>query len=233
MKLSKKMFFTASAVLLFSTTACTIKQTPSSTRTVSVSGSGQVELDCDQAEIVLSVITRSSDVNAATKDNSAKMTKVQQAIAALGIANDAIVTSDFSIRQDQSSSNGRIIYGAYNVSNKITVYIKDLSLAGQVIDTAVKNGANSLTSLDFTSSKKEDGIKEARLLAIKHAQESATLLVTSSGAKLGKILSIEESPSRMFAKTARYAMEEASMATPIAPDKQVVTVTVNATYQID
>lgn len=216
-------------------TSCTIKeQQMSSARSVSVSGTGSVDIISDEATIILAVRTTNWDVVKAVSENADKMTKVQQALVDSGIAKNDIVTENYSIQQETQYQNGRTVLGQYAVSNDIKIMVRDVTKAGSIIDTAIKAGANNLSSLTFSSKNEEDAVKQARLIAIKKAQETASLLATSSGASLGKVLTIVDgsasNPNVPFlAKSVGFS---SNYQTPISAQNTTVTVTVNATYEL-
>lgn len=223
-----------SSVLTFS--SCTIKQTENTSRTVSVTGNGQVELDSDEAVIILSVMTRNYDVTKAVQENADKTTKVQESILALGINKADVTTNNYSIYQESSYANGRNVPGQYNVSNDLSIIVRDITKAGAVIDSAVKSGANGLSSLTFSATKQEEAVKQARILAIKQAEETASLLATTSGATLGKVITITEQqgsnyPRTNLMKATAFASNESSP-TPVSAQSTTVSITVNCTFEL-
>lgn len=237
MKLLKTLALAGAASLLFS--SCIIRQYPSSKRTVSVSGSGSVTVEADNATIVLSVITRSKDVATAASDNASKMTAVQDAITALGFQKSDITTQNYSIYQESNYSNGKQILGDYRVTNEVKITVSELDKVSEIIDTAIKSGANQLSSLTFGITDTQLAVKQARTLAIQQAQDAALLIAGTSGSELGKVLSIEEHknssmPRTVMLKAAAFnadaALEEAS--TPISSGKSTITITVDATYEL-
>ncbi|MCR4822748.1 MAG: SIMPL domain-containing protein [Treponema sp.] len=227
----------AGAVIL---TSCSIHQDNYSKRTVSVSGSGSVTVEADTATIILSVITKGKDVAAATEENASKMTAVQQGIIQAGISEDCISTQNFSVYQEShyDQKSGRSIPDDYRVTNQIKVLVKQISRVSQVIDTALKSGANQLSSLTYGVSDSEIAKKQARSIAIQQAKEAANLLAGASGAKLGKVLSISEHSSSAFPRamlmksTSNDALMEEAVSTPISAGSSTITISVDAVYQL-
>lgn len=222
------------AALLFS--SCTPQKT---LRTVSVNGTGSITIEADNATIVLSVITRGKDVAAVSSDNAAKMKSVQDALISKGIQKENITTEHFSLHQESSYEKGKTIHGEYVVTNEIHVFVKNISQVSEVIDTAIKNGANQLSSLSYGVNSTEIAEKQAKTLAIQQAQESALLLAGASGAKLGKIISIVERnemilPKARMMKTSRNSAESFTedMATPISGGKTTITVYVDTVFEL-
>lgn len=237
--MKKAVFIVLAALTLCS---CTIKTTEYARRTVSVSGRGSVEVDADNATIVLSVITRGKDVGAAAKENAEKMTSVQEAVIALGISKDNISTEGYTIDQETSYTNGKVIYGDYVTTNRIKVFVKDLSIIGEVIDSALKAGANQLSSFQYGISDKDAYVKQARTLAVQNAHDAANLIATTSGALLGKVITLSEHTNNYSVynyKALAASMTEAAtdtamneVSTPISAGKTTISFTVDAVYEL-
>lgn len=215
--------------------SCVFKKPDTQIRTVTVTGSGQIELESDRASIVLSVQTRNYDVSAAVQENADRMTKVQDALTAAGVGKTDISTQNYSIYQESTYQNGRSIPGQYVVSNEIQVTVREIAKAGSLIDTAVKAGANSLSSLTFSSSNRDEAVKQARILAVKQAEETATLLASTSGSALGKVITITENSGSSYPRAALMAqknMVASDASTPVAAGKSMVSVTLTATFEL-
>ncbi len=224
--------------------SCTITQDNFARRTVSVSGSGSVTVEADTATIILSVITKGSDVAETSSENAKKMTSVQEAIINAGISKDSISTQNYSVYQEShyDQKSGKQVYDDYRVTNQIKITVKKISQTSEVIDLALKSGANQLSSLTYGVSDTETAKKQARVLAIGQAKESANILAGASGAKLGKVLSISEQanysyPRSMLMKNSLGAMdsamaEESAISTPVSGGSSTITINVDAVYQL-
>ena len=233
------LFLAASTLILSS---CTIQQDNYAKRTVSVSGSGSVTLEADKATIILSVVTRGVDVAKTSEENAAKMTAVQEAVIKAGISKDNISTQNYSVYQETryDPKTGRSIPEDFRVTNQIKILVKNISKTSEVIDVALKNGANQLSSLSYGVSDTEIAKKQARTLAIQQAQEAANLLAGASGSKLGKVLQISEHADYSYPRAAMMkskasadegALEE-SVSTPVSGGTSAITVNVDAVYQL-
>ncbi|MCR5289304.1 MAG: SIMPL domain-containing protein [Treponema sp.] len=221
---------------LLNTTGCTVKQVQGVNRSIAVTGTGIVSVIPDRATIVLSVETAHKDILSASNENAQKMTAVQSALIETGIVSEDVTTSNYTINQDVSWNNGKKIIGDYHVSNQIIAVVRDISTIGKVIDKAISTGANELSSITFGLSDSEKILKQARILAIKNAEETATLLANTSGAVLGKVISITEdndSSSRAFPMLAKSSVVSNDMiSTPISAGKKDITVVVHVTYTL-
>lgn len=239
--MKKSIISLLAATLLLS--SCSIQQDNYAKRTVSVSGTGSVTVEADTATIILSVITTGKDVSETSSENAKKMTSVQEAIKSKGIQKECISTQNFSVYQESHYDNktGRQVYDDYRVTNQVKILVKKLNLTGEIIDLALKSGANQLSSLTYGVTDTEIAKKQARSLAIAQAQESANLLAGASGAKLGKVLSISEHsdyayPRARLMKTKAMVendmLFEESAPTPISGGSSTITISVDAVYQL-
>ena len=170
------------------------------------------------------------------------MTKVHESVLALGILPEDVSTEHYTINQESNYLNGKVIYGDYVATNRIKIFVKDLTMAGNVIDAAIKAGANQLSSFQYGISNKESFVKQARTLAVQNARDTANLLATTSGAFLGKVISLNEQSNnfgfyRVNAKRASLeaAVEDSAssfVSTPISGGKTTISFTVDAVFEI-
>ena len=234
------LFFVVLAAFVLVASSCSIKKTNAVQRAVTVSGSGNVSVVADTASIVLSVITYNWDAALSSAENAQVMTAVQNALTQIeGVNKDAITTSGYAIGRESYYSEGVLRQGRYQVTNRINITLDDITLAGSVIDKAIGAGANELTSLTFSSSDTQTAYTEARVLAMEQAQANARLFATQARARLGKVLTIDETsrpvPLRKSVANADYVLAEAATyraPTPIQAGTESVTVTVNVSYEL-
>ena len=221
--------------------SCTVRQYPTETRSVHVRGYGSVAVEADRSLIQLSVISHAKEAGAAAALNAQTMTNVQAAIVAAGCPKDAISTENYSIYQESNYENGKRIMGDYRVSNDIKVFLKDMELVSTIIDTAIKAGANSLSSLTFSVSNPEAAIRKAREKAVLDAHAAARLIADTAGAKLGNVIQINELYDNyarpIMAKATSNALYEARDAdeganTPVSSGKINFDVTVDASFEL-
>ena len=184
----KPMLTVAFALTLFSCSQPDIHKM----RTITVSGTGKVYVTPDKATVNLAVITRNDDINAAQEENAATMTSVLASVSALGIANEDIQTYDYGIEQETRWKDGDVIYGKYKVTNRIKVSVADIEKASEIISAAVKSGATGVDSLSFSYEDEAKAVKRARELAIENAKAIAEESTATAGARLGKVLVMEE-----------------------------------------
>ncbi|SEQ72431.1 hypothetical protein SAMN04487977_10979 [Treponema bryantii] len=204
-------------------------------RSITVSGSGSVSVKPDMVSMKFIVRTTGWNCPQVAERNAINTANTIAAIKEAGIPESDISTFDYSITQDNSHNYA----GEYTVRNTIAVVIRNIDLTGKVIDAAVKNntGANGITSFEYLVSDKATALREARTLAIKNAQDAASLLAGASGCKVNGVLEIREDytsagrGNEMMFKA--VSMDSASgVPTPIVEGNITITSNVTVKYEL-
>nr|WP_117193774.1 SIMPL domain-containing protein [Rhizobium terrae] len=209
---------------------------------INVSGDGEASVAPDMAVLTLAVVRNGQTAEAALAANSAAMKEVLAALKTDGIADRDIQTSNFSIYPQYRHSepkNGVIdppkVVG-YEVSNTLTLKVRDLGKLGGLIDRSVKLGVNQGGQIAFTNNNPDKAMSEARKAAVAEALEKANTLTAAAGVKLGRIVEISENAVRpMPQPMMRMAMAKdmAAEAVPVASGENTYTVTVNVTFALE
>lgn len=160
----------------------------------SVSGSGTVYAKADIANIQVGLRTGTKKTAAeATIDSTNKMNEIISELKNLGIEEKDIKTSNYNLSPvyNYTSSRGQELIG-YEVSQNVSLKIRDLSKIGDVIAKTTEKGANQIGNISFTIDDEYELKNQARELAIEKAKEKAALIAEQSGMKLGEIKSVYE-----------------------------------------
>ncbi len=177
-------------------------------RTITVVGRGEVKSKPDVARTNLGVEVTAPTVAEAVADAEARMNAILAALKGAGIPAKDIQTSNYSINferqspEPQASETGTIP-GVYRVSNMVQVTIRDLDAVGEIIDVAVKAGANNVWGVSF-GLEDTDALEDmAREDAINDANARAESLAELTGVEVGEVLTVSEvvgsQPYPMFA----------------------------------
>jgi len=206
-------------------------------RTVTVSGSGQVYLQPDIAYIYVGVHTENPTASEAVAQNNTNTQKLIAALKAAGVKANDIQTTNFSIWQNtQYGPDGKSTGSTYAVDNTVYLTVRSLDKLGDLLDAAVKAGANNINSIQFDVADKSKAMKEARAEAVKNAKSQAAELADAAGVSLGDIQSIQyfdAAPTPMFqGKGMGGGAESANLAVPINPGQMQISVTVTIAYDI-
>jgi len=159
------------------------------------------------------------------------MEKVVNALIDAGIAKDNMETSSYTMYPVKDNEKGENITG-YLVSNLLKVTIKDINKTGDVIDKAVKAGANEINSISFTLS--EESQQKMREQALKNAAKAARLDADRLASELGVTIKapIQVSTGGGFITTAN-SIDVKSLTTPIMPGGVTVSAFVSVIYQFE
>ena len=240
----KTKFYLVAAVALLAllvsacgpTTANQAAQPPQ--RTVSVSGAGTAYLVPDIAYIYVGVHTEKPSASEAVDENNAQTQKMIEALREFGIDAKDIRTTNFSIwPQDKYDPMTGTPTGekVYVVDNTVYVTIRDLDKLGELLDTVIAAGANTVNSVQFDVADKDEALKTARADAVKDAKEKAQELADAAGVKLGEVQVIsfyDSTPYPVYEGKGGGGGVAAEAAVPIQPGQLTFTVTVNVTYEI-
>jgi uncharacterized protein YggE len=239
---TKSILFAAVFALALVVSACTpatINQAaPIPQRTLSVSGSGNAYLTPDIAYLYLGVHTEKQTATEAVAENNTQTQKVIKALTDFGIDAKDIRTTNFSIwpmDKYDPLTNQPTGEKTYAVDNTVYVTERKLDQLGDLLDTIVQAGANTVNSIQFDVADKDAALKDARAAAVKDASAKAQELAGAAGVELGELQNVsflDNQPYPIFdGKGGGGAAAEAA-AVPIQPGQLTFTVTVNLTYAI-
>lgn len=160
----------------------------------SVTGSGTVYAKADIANLEVGLRTGTKKTAAeATKDSTDKMNAIIAAVKALGVEDKDIKTSGYSLNPvyNWTENRGQELTG-YEVSQNVTLKIRDLNTIGDIIAKTTEQGANQIGNINFTIDDEYELKNQARELAIEKAKEKAIMIAAQSGMKLGEVKSVYE-----------------------------------------
>jgi hypothetical protein len=240
----KNRFLLVSAVALLAilVSACgptTINQAAQPPlRTVSVSGAGTAYLVPDIAYIYVGVHTEKPSASDAVTENNTQNQTMIEALRDFGIDAKDIRTTNFSIwPQERYDPLTGTPTGekTYVVDNTVYVTVRDLDKLGDLLDTVVAAGANTVNSIQFDVADKDEALKDARAEAVKDAAEKAKELADAAGVQLGEVQTIgfyDNVSYPVFEGKGGGGADVAQAAVPIQPGQLTFTVNVNVTYMI-
>jgi len=161
-----------------------------------------------------------------------------QALQDFGIDAKDIRTTNFSIwpmEKYDPQTGTPTGEKTYAVDNTVYVTVRDLDKLGDLLDTVVSAGANTVNSIQFDVANKDEALKTARADAMKNASTQAKELADAAGVQLGVIQSIsfiDSVPYPVFEGKGGGGGDVAASTVPIQPGQLTFTVTVNITYEI-
>lgn len=202
---------------------------------ITVSGTGRVSAQPDQAVISIGVQFTAPTLGEATKQANDAMTKTLDAIKAQGIDPKEIQTSNYTVSPVMSYKEGepsRVT--GYQVTNIVSVKVKQLDKLGQVLDAGMGAGANYLGGVFFGVADPSPYETDARTAAVQDATKIAQTLATAAGVKLGNVVSITEGVINLPQPipAGRIFAADAASAGPVETGSMDITTNVDMVFEI-
>lgn len=203
-----------------------------------VTGEGEASVAPDLALLSLSVMREAKTAREALDANNDAMAAVIAAMKSAGIAERDLQTAGIQIQprynftnKPDGSQEAELV--AYQVTNTLSVRIRDISKTGDVLDKAVSLGVNQGGGISFTNEKPQPIITEARKLAVADAIAKAKVLAEAAGVNLGKVIEIADQsfaspPMPMQAKS----FDRAAGSVPVEAGENAYRVQVNVTFEL-
>lgn len=205
-------------------------------RQVAIQGEGTAAASPDEAVISGGAQIQSRTAKEAMDGNSRAMRQVLEALRAAGIAERDVATSSLSLRpaiEYQSSAGNRPRVVGYTAGHRVEVRVRDLARLGDVLDRMVAAGANQIDGLRLSVSDWSKKVDEARIAAVADARRKAELLARAGGARLGKVISIDEMDAPApFMRQMAPAPASASEPVPIASGDQTFRMSVRVVWEL-
>lgn len=205
--------------------------------TLNLSAYGETKIAPDMATITLGVQTDAPTAAEALSQNAAKMNQVIAALKKGGIADRDIQTSNLSLNPQyvyQENLPPRLT--GYQVSNQVTVRVRDLKRLGQAVDAVVGAGANNVGGISFGLSDPSAAENAARQDAVKALRAKAELYAAAAGYSVGRLVSLSENggyaPPPPMPMVAMAAKAERFDSTPTAGGELSVRIDVNAVFEL-
>jgi len=207
--------------------------------TIAITGEGKVTAIPDVATINLGIITESSSIVNAQKENSEKMNTIIKTLKEkMEIDEKDVKTSSYSISPKYDWSDGRQRIIGYIISQSVAVKVRDLEKISDILGMAAGGGANNVSGPNFTIDEQEKLQQEAREKALANAKEKAEALAKVAGVKLGKLVSFSENVAAPYPFYQDYSLKSfglggaAEAAPAVEPGSQDVIVNVMVTYEV-
>jgi uncharacterized protein len=159
-------------------------------RTIEVVSNERITADAEVAEMTIGCVSTAATHDQAYQDNLRRADAILKALFATGLTKTAITDSDVTLeKQEPTGPPSRQGPGGFIAHQMWTIRVA-VDGAQQLIDIAVKAGANGIESVTWDVIDPEALETKARAAALEKARSTATGLATALGAKLGAPLYI-------------------------------------------
>lgn len=201
-------------------------------RVLTVTGDGKVITTASYVQLQIEVSTHGQNVQEAQQENATLMNRVIQSILALNIPREAIQTASYTIFPRYEFIDGKQVFKGYEVTNALSVKVDDIHQVGTVIDTAVQNGANQISSIQFKIENADLYYQQALSLALQNAQMKArTIAETMQLSLYPQPIEIVEENNNGPVLYKSLAMADQTISTPIEQGQMTISATVRVKYQ--
>lgn len=139
--------------------------------TITVGASGQVQAEADRAVVRVGVVATGDDIETVREQLSSNASSMRSALEEMGIDGGQVRTAYYDISTNRRYGGGPSEEPEYRALHAFEITVEDPDSVGQVVDTAVTNGANEVDGIEFTLSA--DRREELRQEALSEAMDSA------------------------------------------------------------
>lgn len=193
----------------------------------------------DVAQIGAGVVTRATTARDAVRQNAEAMDRMIKRLRDLGIERQDIQTSNFNLNPDYrfDRETNEQKFSGYTVNNQVSVKLRDLARAGEVLDALVQAGANNVYGPNFMLEDDMEAKELARKNAFARGLAQAREFARMAGYSDVRLLEVSEnfqSYGRVPppAMAIRVAAESSAVDTPIEPGEVGTGVTLGLKYEM-
>lgn len=182
------------AIAIITTPFVTAEQT-TEPPLVSTTGTAEIKVVPDLADIQFQVEVRNADLAIARKQQTERAAKVLAALRAAGVAEADLQSADLSITPNYTEKRESFQTATvrfFTVSQTVAVTLHNVKTVPDVIAAGVAAGATEVSNVTLRTSDLRKHRDAARANAIKAAKEKAIALAGELGAKIGKPYRISE-----------------------------------------
>ena len=205
-------------------------------RTITVSGTGEVRARPDTAFATLGVDNQAEKADQAQQENATRMAAVVEAIKKLSIPEADIQTSALDLQpivespRTPGGGQGRIV--GYRAVSRVTVRVRDISKVGPVLDETVRAGANVAGNIRFAIGDDAELRQQALKNASKDARTKADAIAAGLGVTISGVHSAAESSvfTTVMQDEIRAAVSAAPAPIPVEPGEMTVTAQLRVVY---
>ncbi len=238
--MNKKIRISAAVVVVLAVavllTGCATSQ--AMVRTIEVSATAEVTLEPDIASFSVQVSEKADTTKEAQQLANEKMAQVLATLRSNGIEERDLKTTGLSLRPSYVWVENRQQLEGQVASQSLSVKVRTLSDLGKIIDEIGEVSNITLTSIILDKENKEEGLAQARRLAVAKARQKADLYAEEAGLAVASVVTISEysnatNPYNARAKVMALASEAAyDMATEIPAGTLTLTSTISMVFEM-
>ena len=209
-------------------------------RTIMVNGEGEAILKPNLSIISFSVVSEGKDVVVLQNENNSKINEAIAFVKNQKVDEKDIKTAGYNLspRYVYNPKTGQSSIDGYNLTQTVTVKIRDLTNVNKILAGLPGLGINQISGPNFSVDDLENYLSEAREKAFQNAREKAEEQARYNGVRLGRVITFNEGsqggyPVPMYLERSMGKGGVADAVVPtIEPGSEEVKVSVNVTFEI-
>lgn len=211
---------------------------------ISVNTEAVEELNPTTVKISFSIETKANNAQTAAELNKKASQDAINAVKSLIDTDkkETMKTTSYNLNPEYSYKDRQSKLVGYRAYNTLQVTLKDTEKAGKVISTALSNGANSVSGLQFTLDDTNEACNKLLQEASKNARQRADKIAESMGTSVYGIKNISAGCSSnqgnhanfrvINAKAALGASDEGAGVMPVEAGKTQLRAYINADFYV-
>jgi uncharacterized protein YggE len=161
-------------------------------RTVTVSGHGEIEVEPDIATVEMGIFVFDADLLKAKQEADGKIAKLLATFKTLDVKPEDIRTTQLYVKPKYKEVDDKWQFVGYEITRSVTVTFRAMAKLNDLIDKSIEAGANRLEDINLSSSREREIKEETLMQAIENAKNQAARLADGFGAKAGKVVTIQK-----------------------------------------
>jgi len=203
------------------------------TPSIAIMGEAVEEVAPDMAILRFGVVSEGSSAETAALENARISEGVIRELDMIGVKTADIQTQDLklmpiSIQDRDPKTKATIDRKIYRLINDISVRLRDVRQAGEIVRKLIDRGVNSFQGVFYEYSNSVEKLDALRAAAVRDAHRQAEVYALAAGLRLGRILEMKPAqnnvmqPSLMDAKAASAFPDSGSI--PVSAGRQRIRV---------
>src|SRR6476659_1886797 len=157
---------------------------------LTVVGTGSASVVPDRTSFTFGTVSQARTAADALRASAKAVARIVDALHTAGVARADIQTAEVSVSPRMNESGDAVV--GYTASDSVSVTVRRIAAAGDVVDAAVGAGANQVYGPNLVASDQDAAYRSALKAAVADARAKAETLAGASSATLGKITAIVE-----------------------------------------
>jgi uncharacterized protein len=160
--------------------------------TITVTGTATIRVPPDSANIVVNLTSTGQTAQAAVQADKGVLARMVDAVRAFNVTTSDIKTSNINVTQARSlprlPAQDPTPAGGYQVTDRMTVTVDDLSKVVAVMDAITQIAGNVSVSVQFTLKNRAAAEDKTKMEAVANTRHQAEILAAAEGLKIDTVI---------------------------------------------